>query len=100
MSDLSDSEVEVAGLTKNGFIEGVRYTSSTSHKTTLDSDLDSEENDRLEFVVKQPNRRKVLDVYTVEDAVERIGFGPFQVVVTIFTGMIWVSQMMELITLF
>ena len=31
-------------------------------------------------------------MYTVEDAIEHIGFGPFQIVVTLFTGMIWVSQ--------
>ena len=35
---------------------------------------------------------KRLGVYTVEDAVEAIGFGSFQIVVTIFAGMIWVSQ--------
>ena len=29
-------------------------------------------------------------VYTVEDAVNYIGFGPFQILVTIFAGMIWV----------
>ncbi len=35
---------------------------------------------------------KELGVYTVENAVEAIGFGPFQIIVTIFAGMIWVSQ--------
>lgn len=30
-------------------------------------------------------------VYTVEDAVEKLGFGTFQIVVTIFSGLIWVS---------
>ncbi len=29
-------------------------------------------------------------VYTVEDAVETLGFGLFQVIVTIFSGLLWV----------
>lgn len=29
-------------------------------------------------------------VYTVEDAVETMGFGFFQVLVTVFSGLIWV----------
>ena len=29
-------------------------------------------------------------VYTVEDAIDQMGFGPFQVLVTIFAGMVWV----------
>lgn len=30
-------------------------------------------------------------VYTVEDAVNYMGFGPFQILLTLFTGMSWVS---------
>lgn len=30
-------------------------------------------------------------VYTVEDAIEYMGFGPFQILITIFAGMVWVS---------
>ncbi len=30
--------------------------------------------------------------YTVDDAVEKLGFGPFQVLVTVFAGLIWVSS--------
>ena len=29
--------------------------------------------------------------YTVEDAVNQLGFGAFQILVTVFCGMIWVS---------
>jgi hypothetical protein len=29
-------------------------------------------------------------VYTVEDAINVMGFGPFQILVTLFAGMIWV----------
>ena len=28
--------------------------------------------------------------YTVEDAVEKLGFGTFQIVVTVFSGLMWV----------
>ena len=29
-------------------------------------------------------------VYTVEEAIEKIGFGFFQVIVTLFSGLLWV----------
>ena len=28
--------------------------------------------------------------YTVEEAVEKLGFGPFQLIVTVFSGLLWV----------
>lgn len=31
------------------------------------------------------------NIYTVEEAIEQFGFGPFQVLVTVFCGMLWVS---------
>ena len=31
-------------------------------------------------------------VYTVEDAIDKMGFGPFQILVTVFAGMVWVSD--------
>ena len=30
-------------------------------------------------------------VYTVEEAIEKMGFGFFQVLLTVFSGLIWVS---------
>ena len=29
--------------------------------------------------------------YTVEEAVEKLGFGSFQLLVTVFSGLLWVS---------
>ncbi|XP_064392353.1 synaptic vesicle 2-related protein-like isoform X2 [Halichondria panicea] len=37
--------------------------------------------------------------YTVEDAVEKLGFGPFQILVTVFAGLIWLADAMELMLL-
>ena len=34
-------------------------------------------------------------VYTVEDAIEKLGFGFFQVLVTLFSGLLWVSTFCE-----
>lgn len=31
------------------------------------------------------------DVFTVEEAIEQLGFGPFQILITIFSGMLWVN---------
>ena len=30
--------------------------------------------------------------YTVEEAVEKLGFGSFQILVTVFSGLLWVSM--------
>ncbi len=40
-------------------------------------------------------RPKVTGVYTVEDAVDYIGVGPFQIILTILTGLISVGRMFE-----
>ena len=32
-----------------------------------------------------------VDVFTVEEAIEKLGFGPFQILITVFSGMLWVS---------
>ena len=34
----------------------------------------------------------VADVYTVEDMVERMGFGWYQLAITLFSGSLWVSK--------
>ena len=38
-------------------------------------------------------------IYTVDDAIEEIGFGPFQILITIFCGLLWVADAMELMLL-
>ena len=32
------------------------------------------------------------DVYTVEEAVDKLGFGAFQVLISLFAGVIWVMK--------
>lgn len=36
-------------------------------------------------------------VYTVDDAIEKLGFGPFQVIVSTMAGMIWVCCSRQLL---
>ena len=95
----TDSDNEIPGLpVDGGSIQGVKYTvtsNSSAIVTTeisLDSDIDVD--GRIELVVGNGSRKtkQFLGVYTVESAVEAIGFGPFQIMVTIFTGMIWVGS--------
>ena len=38
-------------------------------------------------------------VYTVDDAINKIGFGPFQVLITVFCGLLWIADAMELMIL-
>ena len=35
--------------------------------------------------------------YTVEEAVEKLGFGSFQLLVTVFSGLLWVSREGQLV---
>lgn len=70
-------------------VSGIKYTRTA----TLESD-----EEEIEFVTtsrsSDPSSMKdhqdPTEYYTVEDAVEQIGFGPFQIIVTIFAGMCWV----------
>jgi hypothetical protein len=39
------------------------------------------------------------DVYTVEDAIDRLGFGPFQIIITIFSGVLSMADAMEVMLL-
>ena len=32
----------------------------------------------------------IADIFTVEEAIEKMGFGPFQILITVFSGMLWV----------
>ena len=38
-------------------------------------------------------------VYTVDDAINKMGFGPFQVLITVFCGLLWAAYAMELMVL-
>lgn len=91
---MSESESGVIpGISSSkGLVEGVKYSVVTAdHEVSLESDMDEPQ---IEFVSGSGGKKKkhFLGVYTVENAVEAIGFGPFQIIVTIFTGMIWVSM--------
>ena len=38
------------------------------------------------------NHCSIGSTYTVEEAVEKLGFGSFQLLVTVFSGLLWVSK--------
>ena len=38
-------------------------------------------------------------VFTVDEAINKMGFGPFQVLITVFCGLLWVADAMELMLL-
>ena len=47
-----------------------------------------------------PSRRRHPDpVYTVDDAIEKLGFGPFQVILFFLCGFLWLADAMELMIL-
>ena len=47
----------------------------------------------------QSPRRDRERIYTVDDAINKIGFGPFQILITVFCGMLWLTDAMELMIL-
>ena len=40
--------------------------------------------------------KKPENVFTVDEAVNKMGFGPFQVLITVFCGLLWLADAMEL----
>lgn len=103
-SPLPSSE-EVAGLENEDNVKGLKYLESEDiGKLTDNEDKDTEESERVELlqtksvriseednVIQIVAKETEVRVYTVEDAIDYMGFGPFQIVVTFFAGMIWVS---------
>lgn len=45
------------------------------------------------------NSMKPGQVYTVDDAIEKLGFGPFQIIIFFFCGLLWLADAMELMIL-
>ena len=39
------------------------------------------------------------NIFTVDEAINKIGFGPFQVLITVFCGLLWVADAMEIMIL-
>ena len=92
---MSDDQIEeVAGIKENGSIEGVRYSKTSENKPSLSEEEEEEiEGDNVELILPIRDSRKTPKVYTVEDAINYMGFGPFQIIVTLFSGMIWVRPL-------
>ena len=98
---MSDDQIEeVAGIKENGLIEGVRYSKTSEKKPFLSEEEEEEiEGDNVELILPTRDSRKTSEVYTVEDAINYMGFGPFQIIVTLFSGMIWVRPLQTYILL-
>ena len=106
--DIEDSPLlsseEVGGLENEDNVEGLRYLESEYvDKLTDNEDEDRQESEHLQLVptksvciseednvIRTIPRETEDRVYTVEDAINYMGFGPFQILATIFAGMIWV----------
>lgn len=90
-----------ANIEEEKVVSGIRYTRSNN----IDSAAESDEEEEVEFITTTSGTTTMKTrrasghtpdadgYYTVEDAVEEIGFGPFQIIVTIFAGMCWVWDM-------
>ncbi len=46
-----------------------------------------------------PNAVNQDQIYTVNEAVNKMGFGPFQVLLTVFCGLLWLADAMEFLLL-
>ena len=51
-------------------------------------------------LVEQPRQSKSSDkVYSVDEAINHLRFGPFQILITVFCGLLWMADAMELMIL-
>lgn len=63
---------------------------SKRRSTSISLAEDEEDQDEQVSVVEPP---KVEELFcTVDEAIEKIGFGPYQVVMMSFSGLIWVRK--------
>jgi hypothetical protein len=53
---------------------------------------EKEEHDQVEFTISDA-------IYTVEDAIEACGFGWFQIKLSVFAGLVWTVDSMEIMVL-
>ena len=94
---------EVAGISTDNQVISLGYLRSEEiAKLTDTEDAEGMNGDTIRLVdsrtvrIDEDKNRTYTDpngpVYTVEDAIDHMGFGPFQILVTIFAGMIWVSR--------
>ena len=56
------------------------------------------ENDQTE-VQAEVEEKNIRNVYTVDDAIEKMGFGPFQMFIFFFCGLLWTADAMEVMIL-
>ena len=100
---VQQSTDEVAGISTDNQVISLGYLRSEEiAKLTDTEDTEGMNGDTIRLVdsrtvrIDEDKNRTYTDpdgpVYTVEDAIDYMGFGPFQILATIFAGMIWVSR--------
>ncbi len=65
-------------------------------ETLLNSDGDDSGTDKLKTV---SDKEESEETYTVEEVMDKLGFGPFQILITVFCGLLWIADAMELMIL-
>ncbi|CAK5006901.1 unnamed protein product [Meloidogyne enterolobii] len=103
-----------SSLTASNIIDQLKESkSSSSHSTTsvhyegLDgSNSQGGDTSNVNVNIERQNNQKqevttngVPDVYTVDDAVEFLGFGRFQILLAFLTGLAWMADAMEIMIL-
>ena len=85
MSSIQDEEVEAVSmdLTKNG-ADGGDSDNGSYTPEVLDSST---------------AKKQGGNIFTVDEAINKMGFGPFQILITVFCGLLWVADAMELMIL-
>lgn len=108
MAAVRSTSSEVAELVSDEAVQGVHYKVDQRISACSDSDgeISGEGNVDLGLTCETINKGKVVgpatiitavvarvgdSYYTVEDAVNKMGFGPFQILMTFFCGMLWVG---------
>ncbi|GAQ86868.1 transporter family protein [Klebsormidium nitens] len=72
---------------------------TTRTAAMVDGRLEIAEEDEAEQGIAQPTDEDSAGVYTVEDAIEASGFGPFHTMLLLYTGTAWLADACEMILL-
>jgi len=76
----------------------VKEDVSQTEKEADGQDLNNESN-TSEVFDSSIGENRGGNVFTVDEAINKMGFGPFQVLITVFCGLLWVADAMELMIL-
>ena len=91
---MSDREADKSCSQRKALLSNDRPEDDAEQDLSSSRSSSKEVLDRASFVTSEEEA-----VFTVDEVINKMGFGPFQVLITVFCGLIWVADAMELMIL-